>query len=43
VGVILLFDLPPATTVAGLAAVPLTIYLWQIGRLLTGRWRRPVT
>jgi hypothetical protein len=40
---ILGFGLPPATTVLGVAAVPLTIYVWQMGRLLTGRWRRSVT
>ena len=32
--------LPAATTVLGVAAVPLTIYLWQMGLLVTGRWRR---
>lgn len=36
---ILGFGLPPATTVLGVAAVPLTIYLWQMGLLVTGRWR----
>lgn len=37
---ILGFGLPPATTVLGVAAVPLTIYLWQMGRIVTGGWRR---
>ncbi|MFO7769084.1 MAG: ATP synthase subunit I [bacterium] len=36
---VLVAGLPPVTTVLGLAAVPLTIYLWQMGRLVTGRWR----
>jgi hypothetical protein len=39
---ILGFGLPPATTVLGVAAVPLTIYVWQMGRLLTGGWRRSI-
>jgi hypothetical protein len=34
------FRLPAATTVLGVAAVPLTIYLWQMTLLVTGRWRR---
>ena len=33
--------LPAVTTVLGVAAVPFTIYLWQMGRLVTGRWRTP--
>ena len=36
---ILVAGLPPVTTVLGLAAVPLAIYLGQMGRLVTGRWR----
>ena len=40
---ILGFGLPPATTILGVAAVPLTIYVWQMGRLLTGGWKRSVT
>ncbi len=40
---ILGFGLPAATTVLGVAAVPLTIYVWQMGRLLTGGWRRSIT
>ena len=32
--------LPAATTVLGIAAVHLKIYLWQMGLLFTGRWRR---
>jgi len=39
VALILGVGLPPATTVLGVAAVPLTIYLWQMGLLVTGRWR----
>jgi hypothetical protein len=39
---ILVVGLPPATTVLGVAAVPLTIYLWQISRLLTGKWKEPI-
>jgi hypothetical protein len=31
--------LPAVPTVLGVAAVPVTIYLWQIARLLTGGWR----
>jgi len=36
---ILGLKLPAVTTVLGVAAVPLTIYLWQMGLLVTGRWR----
>ena len=39
---ILVAGLPPATTVLGVAAVPLTIYLWQMSRLLTGKWKKPI-
>lgn len=39
VALILGAGLPPTTTVLGFAAVPLTIYLWQMGLLVTGRWR----
>jgi hypothetical protein len=38
---ILGLGLPAVATVFGVALVPLTIYLWQMGLLLTGRWRRP--
>jgi hypothetical protein len=38
---ILGLGLPAAATIFGVAVVPLTIYLWQMGLLLTGRWRRP--
>jgi hypothetical protein len=33
--------LPAPATILGVAAVPLTLYLWPIGLLLTGRWRPP--
>jgi hypothetical protein len=33
--------LPAPPTILGVAAVPLTLYLWPIGLLLTGRWRPP--
>lgn len=36
---ILVAGLPAVPTLLGVAAVPLTIYLWQILKLLTGRWR----
>ncbi len=33
--------LPAPATIFGVAAVPLTLYLWPMGLLLTGRWRPP--
>jgi hypothetical protein len=33
--------LPAPATILGVAAVPLTLYLWPMSMLLTGRWRPP--
>ena len=35
------FGLPAPATIFGVAAVPLTLDLWPMGLLLTGRWRPP--